>query len=172
MIDLDNTEEVIEMMVVKQESLPAEKENAPHYLLVSTEGRGFRVCANHILSQTRNGRQVMVLTGDAKAVACLPIVNQSTESSNLIAIIGENRKLVIFPVMEIPALTRGRGVTLQKYRQGTMSDIKIFPENGGLTWCRNGKLLKETDLRPWTARRGAIGRLAPIGFPRNNKFEG
>lgn len=172
MIDLDNTEEVIEMMVVKQESLPAEKENAPHYLLVSTDGRGFRICVNDILSQTRNGRQVMVLTGDAKAVACLPIVNQATESSNLIAIIGENRKLVIFPVIEIPTLTRGRGVTLQKYRQGAMSDIKIFPENGGLTWRRNGKLLKETDLRPWTARRGAIGRLAPIGFPRNNKFEG
>ncbi len=173
MIDLDNTEDVIEMMVIKPETLPAEKESAPHYLVVSTDGRGFRVCANDILSQTRNGRQVMVLTGDAKAMACLPIpTTEAAASPSLLAIIGENRKLVIFPVMEVPSLTRGRGVTLQKYRQGATSDIKIFQEDAGLTWRRSGKTLKETDLRPWTARRGAIGRLAPIGFPRNNKFEG
>ena len=172
MIDLDNTEDVIEMMVIKPETLPAEKENAPHYLVASTDGRGFRVCANDILSQTRNGRQVMVLNGNAKAMACLPIPTEGTTPPSLLAIVGENRKLVIFPVTEIPSLTRGRGVTLQKYRQGATSDIKIFQENAGLTWQRNGKLLKETDLRPWTARRGAIGRLAPIGFPRNNKFDG
>lgn len=170
MIDLDNTEEIIEMMVIKPETLPGQKDNAAQFLLSSTDGRGFRVFANDILSQTRNGRQVMVLSGDAKAMACLAISEKQSE--NLVAIVGENRKLVIFPLTEVPTLTRGRGVTLQKYRQGTTSDLKIFQESDGLTWRRNGKLSKETDLRPWRARRGAIGRLAPIGFPRNNKFEG
>lgn len=170
MIDLDNTEEVVQMMAVKPEALSHEKGNAPHYFLSSTDGRGFQVSAHDILSQTRNGRQVMVLNTHAKAMACLPV--PTAVSTSLVAIVGENRKLVIFPVTEVPPLTRGRGVTLQKYRQGVTSDIKIFQEEEGLTWHRNGKLLKETDLRPWRARRGAIGRLAPIGFPRNNKFEG
>jgi topoisomerase-4 subunit A len=174
MIDLDNTEDVIEMMVIKPGNnpgnSPGEGENSLQYLLISTDGRGFQVSANDILSQTRGGRQVMVLSGDAKAKSCLPVPNPS--SGNLVAAIGENRKLVIFPIAEIPTLTRGRGVTLQKYRQGSLSDIKIFREEEGLAWLRNGKLQKETDLRPWRARRGAIGRLAPIGFPRNNKFEG
>ncbi|MBX9805610.1 MAG: DNA topoisomerase IV subunit A [Alphaproteobacteria bacterium] len=170
MIDLDNTEEVVDMMVIPFEPKPDSKDATTHFFLASSEGRGFQVSANDILSQTRNGRQVMNLSGDAKAITCLPIT--PSQSGNLVAIVGENRKLVIFPLSEVPTLTRGRGVTLQKYRQGTVSDLKIFSEDIGLTWQRNGKMLKETDLRPWRARRGAIGRLAPIGFPRNNKFEG
>jgi topoisomerase-4 subunit A len=166
MIDLDNTEEIIEMMILK----PGESQEPAQYLLASSEGRGFLVSAQDVLSQTRGGRQVMLLSGDAKAKYCFPVTH--TSPNQLIGIIGENRKLVIYPVSEIPALTKGRGVTLQKYRQGTLSDIKIFQEQDGLTWTRNGKLQKEMDLRPWRARRGAIGRLAPIGFPRNNKFDG
>ncbi len=117
------------------------------------------------MSQTRAGRQVMTLNGDTKAKVCLPL------TGDLVAAIGENRKLVIFPVADLPTLSKGRGVTLQKYRQGALSDIKIFKEAEGLSWIRNGKAAKETDLRPWRARRGAIGRLAPISFPRNNMFE-
>jgi len=166
MIDLDNTEDVIEMMVLKT----GESEKVPQYLLTSTEGRGFLVSATDIVSQTRGGRQVMVLSGDIKANNCFAI--PSLEPDNLLALIGENRKLVIYPISEIPTLTKGRGVILQKYRQGTLSDITLFREADGLTWTRNGKLQKEMDLRPWRARRGAVGRLAPIGFPRNNKFEG
>lgn len=162
MIDLDNTEEVVSMMAIHP------GENTAQYLLVSTEGRGFKVSASDTLSQTRGGRQVMNLADGAKARSCLPI----TATDHLVAVIGENRKLVIFPMEEIPVLGRGRGVTLQKYRQGEMSDIKIFAKEEGLTWQRNGKWHKEEDLRPWQARRGAVGRLAPIGFPRNNKFKG
>ncbi|MDF3034076.1 MAG: parC [Alphaproteobacteria bacterium] len=170
MIDLDTTEDVIEMMAVKPGNPPNGEESLTRYLLTSTDGRGFQVSASDILSQTRGGRQVMVLAGEKKAKGCLDLSNTTPE--DLIAIIGENRKLVIYPLSEIPTLTRGRGVTLQKYRQGALSDIKVFREEEGLTWHRNGKPVKETDLRPWRARRGAIGRLAPIGFPRNNKFEG
>lgn len=170
MIDLDNTEEVVEMMAFKPENQQGEGENPVQYLLISTDGRGFQVSAHDILSQTRAGRQVMVLNKEAKARACLPISREM--SGDLVAIMGENRKLVIFPVSEIPTLMRGRGVTLQKYRQGGLSDIRVFRQEAGLTWYRHGKPQKETDLRPWRTRRGAIGRLAPIGFPRNNKFEG
>jgi topoisomerase-4 subunit A len=161
MIDLENTEDVVEMMIIKPD-----QDGATQYFLVSTNGYGFLVCTKDILSQTRAGRQVMTLGDGAKAKACLPLCG------DLVASIGENRKLVIFPVADLPTLVRGRGVTLQKYRQGSLSDIKIFREEDGLTWSRNGKTAKEMDLRPWRARRGAIGRLAPIGFPRNNKFEG
>lgn len=166
MIDLDNTEEVIDMMIIK----PNEAEKASQYLLTSTDGRGFLVSANDVISQTKGGRQVMILSGTSKAKHCISI--PSTSATNLLAVIGENRKLIIYPVSEIPTLTKGRGVILQKYRQGTLSDIKLFREEEGLTWIRNGKQQKETDLRPWRAKRGAVGRLAPIGFPRNNKFEG
>jgi topoisomerase IV subunit A len=166
LIDLDNTEEVIDMMVIK----PNEGDKSPQYLLASTEGKGFLVTAKDVLSQTKSGRQVMVLSGDSKAKHCILI--SSTDPKNLLAVIGENRKLVIYPISEIPTLTKGRGVTLQKYRQGTLSDIKLVSEEEGLTWVRNGKQQKEMDLRPWRAKRGAVGRLAPIGFPRNNKFQG
>lgn len=165
MIDLETSEEILQMMVVKSGER-AEGTPPLQYLLASTEGRGFLVSAPDVLSQTRTGRQIMVLGEGVKAKTCLPVYG------NLVATIGENRKLVIFPVSEIPTLGRGRGVTLQKYRQGSLSDIKIFQETDGLIWYRNGKLLKEMDLTPWRARRGAIGRLAPIGFPRTNKFEG
>jgi topoisomerase-4 subunit A len=166
MIDLDNTEEVIEMMVVKTGDL----EKSAQYLLTSTEGRGFLVNLKDVLSQTRGGRQVMVLGNGAQAKHFIHI--PSLDPKTLLAVIGENRKLVIYPASEVPVLTKGRGVILQKYRQGTMSDVKLIQEQEGLTWLRSNKVQKEMDLRPWRARRGAVGRLAPIGFPRNNKFQG
>jgi topoisomerase-4 subunit A len=89
-----------------------------------------------------------------------------------IALIGENRKLLVFPVSEIPSMTKGRGVTLQKYRDGKMSDMIIFSLDQGLSWVRSGKTIVEKDLRPWQGRRAGSGRLAPIGFPRTNRFTG
>lgn len=169
MIDLDNTDDVVEMMVIKPEILTGPEDQLPSLLLASTEGRGFRVQVKDIISQTRGGRQVMVLNKEAKAIACFAMPKNPAE--HLVAAVGENRKLVIFPLAEIPFLSRGRGVIFQKYRQGTLSDIKIFKKGEELTWRRSGKLHKESDLRPWRAQRGAVGRLAPIGFPRNNKFE-
>jgi len=169
LIDLDQTEEVIEMMVVKILAKPQETIIPTHYLLAATDGRGFRVSSHDILAQTRSGRQVMLLNGSVKAKLCLAIPENS--SDHLIAVIGENRKLVIFSLNEVPILTRGRGVILQKYRQGGLCDVKILGKEEGLTWQRSGKLFKEIDLRLWQARRGAVGRLAPIGFPRNNKFK-
>jgi topoisomerase-4 subunit A len=159
LIELDNTEDIVSMFIIR----PGEKKD---YVLASTDGRGFIVSSDDVIAQTRTGKQIMTLGEEARAYACL-----ETEG-DLIAIIGENRKLLLFPLTELPSLVRGRGVTLQKYKQGGLSDIKVIRSEDGLTWMRGGKKYRETDLLMWRGRRATIGRLAPIGFPRTNKFEG
>lgn len=159
MIDLDNTDEVLRMNI-------APTEPGHQYLLASTDSRGFLVNAEDVMAQTRSGKQVLVLGDGAKAKACLDVNGTS------VAIIGDNRKLLIFKITDLPTMTRGRGVTLQKYRQGGVCDIKIICESDGLSWNRGGKVCTEKNLLTWMGRRGTLGRLAPIGFPRTNKFEG
>jgi topoisomerase-4 subunit A len=159
LIDLDNSEEIITMMVATSSNKDAS------YLVTATDGKGFVVKASDTLAQTRSGKQVLSLGEDCKAKACIPITGES------VAVIGENRKLLIFSVSELPIMTRGRGVTLQKYKDGTLSDIKIFNIEDGLSWKRNSKVFTEKDLRTWQGKRAAAGRLAPLGFPRSNKFE-
>ncbi|MBX3487144.1 MAG: DNA topoisomerase IV subunit A [Candidatus Paracaedibacteraceae bacterium] len=160
MIELDNNEEILHLCVVK----PSQHKQ---YLLASTDSRGFVASTDDVIAQTRQGKQVMTLGDDgAKAMACLEV------TGDMVACIGENRKLLVFPVADMPTLSRGRGVMIQKYRQGSLSDIKIFNEADGLSWVRNNKRTTEKDLLMWKGRRATLGRLAPIGFPRSNKFEG
>lgn len=158
MIDLETNEEIITMQV-------ASIDQSRQYVLASTDGRGFIVEEGDVIAQTKAGKQVMTVADGARAQACLPV------QGDLIAVIGENRKLLVFKTEELPKMTRGRGVTLQKYRQGGLSDIRVFQSENGLCWTRAGKAHKEKELWTWTARRGTLGRLAPIGFPRTNKFE-
>eukprot|EP01037_Dinobryon_pediforme_P016770 gene16770-16950_t len=157
LVDLENTEDILSAFVISPEA-------QAQFLLTATDGRGFVVNAKDALAQTKNGKQVLVLGDGEKAQACIPITGDH------IAIIGENRKLLVFPIQEIPTMTKGRGVTLQKYRDGKMSDLTIFSLSNGLTWTRAGKTITEKDLRTWQGRRAGSGRLAPIGFPRTNKF--
>lgn len=158
MVDLDNQDEILTMTVT-------DSAQDRQYLLTSTDGRGFLVKESDTLAQTRAGKQVLVLGEDgAKAKACLAV------TGDCIATIGENRKLLVFKITDLPTMTRGRGVTLQKYRQGGVSDLKIFTETDGLSWIRSGKVQVEKDLLMWRGKRGGFGRLAPIGFPRTNKF--
>lgn len=159
MIDLDNTEEIIHLLIAK---------NTPHqkYLLASTDGRGFMVEESNLIAQTRTGKQVMTPADSAKLFTCLPV----PENVDLVATIGENRKILIFPLTDLPVMSRGRGVTLQKYRQGNLSDLTLLQESEGLKWERSNKQYHEKDLLPWRGRRATLGRLAPIGFPRTNKF--
>ncbi len=158
-IDLDNTEEVISLMIARNN--PNQK-----YLLVSTDGRGFLVEESNLIAQTRNGKQIMTPAGDAKLLSCILV----SDDVDLVATIGENRKLLVFPLADLPIMSRGRGVTLQKYRQGNLSDVTLFKESEGLKWERSGKQYHEKDLLTWHGRRATLGRLAPIGFPRTNKF--
>ena len=91
-----------------------------------------------------------------------------------VAIIGENRKLLVFPLSQMPEMSRGKGVRLQKYKDGAVSDIKTFDLKDGLTWLdTSGRTwtVSAIDLKDWTGNRGEAGRLPPKGFPKNNRFE-
>jgi topoisomerase-4 subunit A len=87
-----------------------------------------------------------------------------------VAVIGDNRKLLIFPLEEVPEMNPGRGVTLQKYKDGGLSDVKAFNLAEGLTWKSGERVRTETDLRDWIGERAQAGRLPPRGFATNNKF--
>jgi len=114
------------------------------------------------IAQTRTGRQVM--TGKLKAVA------EIRPDDDSIAVIGRNRRLLIFPLDEAPELTRGRGVRLQRYERGGLADVTALRMEDGLVWRIGGRTRREGDLRTWLGRRGGVGRLPPHGFPRNNRF--
>jgi topoisomerase-4 subunit A len=140
-------------------------------LLVASDGRGFVAFSGEIVAETRKGRQVVNLRADAK----LRIVRPIGPGEDYVAIIGDNRKLVVFPLDELPEMARGQGVQLQKYRDGGMADAITFVFQQGLSWAmggESGRTRTEPDLTPWRVARGATGRMPPVGFPRNNRFGG
>jgi topoisomerase-4 subunit A len=105
--------------------------------------------------------------------ARLAVVHPVQASDDFIAVIGENRKMVVFPLTELPEMGRGQGVTLQRYRDGGLSDAKSFRFADGLSWGMGGdagRVRTESDLTPWRTARGAAGRMPPVGFPRTNRF--
>lgn len=155
MVDLGICDNICEMFVFDPKA---------QYLIASNAGKGFLVDENHILAQTRNGRKIMNLAEGEAAVFCRRI------AGDMVAIIGDNRKLLVFKLEEIPTMARGRGVTLQKYKDGGMSDVQIFKEEEGFVYTRAGGTKTETDLLGWLGHRGQVGKLAPFGFPKSNKF--
>ena len=160
MIDLANETGVIDLMVMR----PGGK-----LLLAASDGRGFIADMSEITAETRKGRQVVNL----RAGATLRIAKPVSPNADMVAVIGDNRKLVVFPLSELPEMTRGQGVTLQRYRDGGLSDATSFALVDGLSWTmggESGRTRTETDLLPWRAARGAAGRMPPNGFPRNNQF--
>jgi topoisomerase-4 subunit A len=137
------------------------------FLLGSQQGRGFVVPEDECLGNTRKGKQVLNVTAPDRACAMAPVEGE------LVATIGDNRKMVIFPLDQVPEMTRGRGVRLQRFKDGGLSDLKTFKAPPGLTWVDSAGRsftfgLKE--LADWRGNRADAGRLAPKGFPRNNKF--
>jgi topoisomerase-4 subunit A len=133
-------------------------------LVASGDGRGFVVPEDDVVAQTRNGRQVLNVSGDTEARACAVVEGDS------VAVIGENHKMIIFPLDELPEMTRGRGVKLQSYKDGGLADVKAFTLADGLSWKSGDRTRTETDLRAWIGKRAQAGRLAPKGFPRSNSF--
>lgn len=133
-------------------------------LVAAKEGRGFLVAEDDCVANTRKGKQVLGV--DAQdACKVIPAVGDT------VAVIGENRKLLVFPLSQIPEMTRGRGVRLQRYKDGAMSDVKVFKAADGLTWTdTSGRTWTVADLTEWRGERASAGRLPPKGFPRNNKF--
>lgn len=136
-------------------------------LLVRSDGRGFIAPADDIIANTRKGKQIVNLDAPALAKLCVEV------RGDHIAIIGENRKLLSFPINEVPEMTRGKGVRLQRYRDGGVSDVKTFALNDGLTWKDTSDRIWTVSgdgLREWLAHRAEAGRLPPKGFPKSNKF--
>ncbi len=138
-------------------------------LLAASDGRGFVADAEALLAETRKGRQVVNLKGDAR----LSVVRAIADGDDHVAVIGDNRKLLVFPLESLPQMTRGQGVALQKYRDGGLADAITLRFADGLSWKLggdSGRTRTESDLSPWRIARAAGGRLPPQGFPKDNRF--
>ena len=134
-------------------------------LVASSTGDGFIVTHDDVVAQTKSGKQILNTKREAVAKVCHNICGDH------VAVVGENRKVLIFPISEIPEMVRGTGVRVQKYKDGGLSDITTFNLSEGLTWLDPaGRTRSETNLEDWTGKRATAGRMAPRGFPKNNKF--
>ncbi|WP_142663520.1 DNA topoisomerase IV subunit A [Paracoccus laeviglucosivorans] len=159
MIDLPNDAAVIDMFAWRE---------GARYLVASKAGDGFIVPASDIQAQTRSGKQVL----NGEAVLCRPV------SGDHVAVVSSNRKLLVFPLAELPEMARGKGVRLQKYRDGgglfqdsVLSDAICITLADGLRWQESGgRTRTEPDLTEWLGKRASVGKMAPRGFPRDNKF--
>ncbi len=142
---------------------------AEKLLLASSDGRGFITPAAGAIAETRKGKQVM----NMRPGATLKVIRPLRPADDYAAVIGDNRKLVVFPLVELPEMGRGQGVQLQRYRDGGLADATSFAFVEGLSWAmggEGGRTRTETDLGPWRTARGAAGRMPPMGFPRDNRF--
>jgi len=134
------------------------------YLVASSASRGFIVAAGDLVAEKRTGKQVLNVKPDEAAVLCTPA------EGDHVALIGTNRKLLVFPLSQVPELSRGSGVLLQKHRDGKLADAKVFSLADGLTWRLGEKTRTETALRDWIGARGQAGRMPPNGFPKTGRF--
>jgi topoisomerase-4 subunit A len=156
MIDLPNEAEIVDILVYR----PGAK-----LLVASSDGDGFVVPEDEVLAQTRAGKQVLNVRDGATAKVGRRV------NGDHVAVVGQNRKVLIFPLAELPEMGRGKGVRLQKYKDGGLSDAITFVLASGLTWLDPaGRTRTETDLSEWIAKRATAGRMAPRGFPRDNTF--
>lgn len=155
MIDMENDVDIVDISIFTPEL---------KLLIAANNGKGFVVEAVDVEAQTRNGKQILNVMENSRAMLCVPV------EGDHVAVIGENRKLLIFPLSQIPVMKKGQGVTLQKYKEGELSDVKCFILKEGLSWALGGKTRTELDLKPWTGNRADAGRLPPTGFPRTNRF--
>uniref|UniRef100_UPI003563D1AA DNA gyrase subunit A n=1 Tax=Actibacterium sp. TaxID=1872125 RepID=UPI003563D1AA len=156
MVDLPNEAEIVDLFIHR----PGEK-----LLLASSAGDGFLVPADDVVAQTRAGKQALNVKDGTVAQVCRYVAGDH------VACVGENRKVLIFPIEELPEMARGKGVRLQKYKDGGLSDATTFVLAEGLTWKDPaGRTRSETDLREWLGKRAGTGKMAPRGFPRDNRF--
>lgn len=156
MVDLPNEAAIVDLFI----------HNAERKLLVaSSAGDGFVVPETEVVAQTRAGKQVLNVKGDVRAKVCKPV------NGDAVAVVGENRKVLVFALDELPEMGRGKGVRLQKYKDGGLSDATTFTLGEGLTWRDPaGRTRTEAELAEWTGKRAGTGRMAPRGFPRDNTF--
>ncbi|WP_267397723.1 MULTISPECIES: DNA topoisomerase IV subunit A [unclassified Sphingomonas] len=160
MIDLDGSVPVVAFLNARaQEKL----------LIAASDGRGFLVPVAEVIAETRKGKTVMTPRPGAKLIVVRPV----RADADYIAAVGDNRKFLVFPIAEVPVMSRGQGVQLQRFREGSLSDTTAFVFAEGMSWAMggdSGRTRTESDLSLWRAARGAAGRTPPTGFPRDNKF--
>ena len=159
-IDLDAEVDIVQLLVVRPEL---------KLVVASSDGKGFIASGEATVAETRKGKQLVNVRPGARVA----VVRAVPEGADTVVVIGENRKMIVFSLSELPELGRGQGVTLQRYRDGGLSDATAFKFDEGLSWPlggESGRVRTEADLSPWRAARGAAGRMPPIGFPRNNRF--
>jgi topoisomerase-4 subunit A len=158
MVDLPNEAEIMDILI----------HNPDRKLLVaSSAGDGFVVAEADVVAQTRTGKQVLNVKEGIRLLVVKPV------EGNAVAVVGENRKVLIFPLDELPEMGRGKGVRLQKYKDGGLSDAKTFVLEVGLNWldpAGRTRTVTHEELDEWIAKRASAGRMAPRGFPRDNKF--
>ena len=160
MVDIDAGAEIVALLVYRPKA---------QLLLASSAGRGFAAEADELLAETRKGRGVMTTKPGVK----LAVVREIPPEHDHVAVVGDNRKLVIFSLEELPVLAKGQGVTLQRYRDGGLADATTLKLDEGLSWKMGGdtgRTRTESDMRLWKVARGAAGRMPPTGFPRDNRF--
>jgi topoisomerase-4 subunit A len=156
MVDLPNEAGIVDLLIHK----PGRK-----LLVASDAGDGFIVPEEEVIAQTRSGKQVLNLKEPARALVCRPVTGDH------VACVGDNRKVLVFALDELPELGRGKGVRLQKYKDGGLSDATTFNLADGLTWRDPaGRTRTESNLEEWLGKRAGSGRMAPRGFPRDNRF--
>ena len=153
--DLTNEDDVAALFV------PSE---GGKYLVASSAGRGFVVPASELLPEKRTGKPILNVKPGEEAALCVQA------EGDHVAVVGDNRKLLVFPLDQVPEMPRGAGVILQKYREGGLRDAKVFRLADGLTWRLGEKVRTETNLRDWLGERAQAGRLPPNRFPKSGRF--
>ena len=156
-VELGNEDDVISLFV---------HEPGRTLLVASSDGRGFLVKEDQVIAQTRAGKQVLNVARGAEAQVCTVV----PKGANSLAVIGDNRKLLVFPLSELSTMTRGRGVLLQRYRDGGLSDAVAFKRSDGLSWQSGDRRRTEANIAAWIGKRAQAGRLPPKGFARSNRF--
>jgi len=160
MIDIESEAQIVAVLIYRAKA---------QILLASNAGRGFAAETEELLAETRKGRGVMNARSPVKLVA----VREIPPEHDHVAVVGTNRKLVVFALSELPVMARGQGVALQRYRDAELSDITTLRLEDGLSWKmggETGRVRTETDIRLWKVARGAAGRMPPNGFPKDNTF--
>ncbi len=158
MVDLPNDADIIAMDVYAKDA---------RYVVASNVGNGFIVRAEDTLAQTKSGKQVLNVKAPNKAALLRPLDNAHTH----VAVIGKNRKMLIFPLSELSEMSRGKGVRLQKYKDGGVSDLKTFTLESGLSYKYGAGTTTLEDPAPWMGARAGAGRLPPNGFPKDSRFD-
>lgn len=154
-MDLPENDDIIALLIYRAED---------KWLVATARGKGFIVAAKDMIAQTRTGKIVLNVGAGDKACLCRPVLGDH------VAVIGTNRKMIVFPAAEIPTMVRGSGVFLQKYTGAQLSDVKFFNMTDGLAFPSGNGIHVERNMALWLAKRASVGKIPPVGFPRSNKF--